>query len=273
MTAVRAEASGATKPTGLHLPAFARVVERELRVFSKLWRGSLFSTFVNPILFLLAMGVGVGGIIDDRRGGVGGVSYLAFIVPGIMVASSMQSAAGDSLWGVMAGVRWMRHFHAMTATPLSPADVFAGKVTWTATRIALSSSVFLLVATAFGGVRSPLGLLAIPAAILTAATFAAGLSAYAATQETEVNFSLVFRLGVIPLFLFSGTFFPVSQLPDWAEPLSRLSPLFYGVELARMFTTGQPNWGLAAVDVAVLVALLAVGWRFGTRTFSRRLGA
>lgn len=273
MSAVPVASAPEVGPRGPGLPAFARVVERELRVFSKLWRGSLFSTFVNPILFLLAMGVGVGGIIDDRRGGVGGVSYLAFIVPGIMVASSMQAAAGDSLWGVMAGVKWMRHFHAMTATPLSPADVFAGKVVWTATRIALSSSVFLLVATAFGGVTSPLGLLAIPAAVLTAATFAAAMSAYAATQETEVNFSLVFRLGVIPLFLFSGTFFPVSQLPDWAEPLSRLSPLYYGVELARMFTTGQPRWGLALLDVAVLVTLLAIGWRFGTRTFTRRLAA
>lgn len=258
---------------GPRLPVFARVVERELRVFSKLWRGTLFSTFVNPILFLLALGVGVGGLIDDRGGGVGGMTYLAFIVPGIMVASSMQAAAGDSLWGVMAGVKWMRHFHAMAATPLSPADVFAGKVAWTATRIALSSSVFFVIATAFGGISSPLGLLAIPVAVLTAATFAAALSAFAATQDTEVNFSLVFRLGVIPLFLFSGTFFPISQLPDWAEPLSRLSPLYYGVELARMFTTGQPRWGLALIDVAVLVVLLAVSWRFGTRSFTRRLAA
>lgn len=249
------------------------VFEREARVFSKLWRGTIFSTFFNPILFLLAMGVGVGGLVDERSGGVGDLPYLAFIVPGIMAATAMQSAASDSLWGVMAGMKWLRFFHGMVATPLTPADVFGGKVVWTATRITLSTTVFLGVATAFGGVLSPLGVLAVPSAVLCATAFASIICAYSAGQESEANFPLVFRLGVIPLFLFSGTFFPVSQLPDWIEPLSRLSPLYYGVELCRMFTTGAPRWGNALLNVSVLVAIIVVGWRWGTRSFTKRLSA
>ena len=252
-------------------PPLVRAVEREMRVFSKLWRGTLATTFLNPVLFLLAMGIGVGGMVDERSGGVSGLQYLAFIVPGIMAASAMQTAAGDSLWGVMAGVKWLRFFHGMVATPLTPADVYAGKVVWTGMRIAMSCTVFLAIATLFGGVLSPLGLLAIPATVLTAMTFAAVITAYSATQESEAKFAVVFRLGVIPLFLFSGTFFPISQLPDAIEPLSRLSPLYYGIQLCRMFTTGQPEWAVAARNVAVLLVIMTAGWLWGTRTFTRRL--
>lgn len=244
-----------------------------MRVFSKLWRGTIFSTFLSPVLFLLAMGVGVGGMVDERSGGVGGLNYLAFIVPGIMAASAMQTAAGDSLWGVMAGMKWMRFFHGMVATPLRPADVYAGKVVWTGMRIALSSTVFLTIAALFGGVLSPLGVLAIPSTILTAVAFSAVISAWSATQEVDKNFAIVFRMMVMPLFLFSGTFFPVSQLPDAVEPLSRLSPLYYGVDLCRMFTTGEPRWSDALINVAVLAALIAVGWRFGTRSWTKRLAS
>lgn len=261
----------AAVPTGLGRWPPARAVEREMRVFSKLWRGTLFSTFLSPVMFLLAMGIGVGGMVDERSGGVAGLEYLAFIVPGIMAASAMQTAAGDSLWGVMAGMKWMRFFHGMVATPLRPADVYAGKVVWTGMRIALSSTVFFCIATLFGGVLSPLGVLAIPSTVLTAVAFSAAISAWSATQQVDKNFAIVFRMGIIPLFLFSGTFFPVSQLPDAVEPLSRLSPLYYGVELCRMFTTGQPRWTDALINVGVLVAIIAIAFCFGTRTWTKRL--
>lgn len=256
---------------GLGRWPLARAVEREMRVFSKLWRGTIFSTFLSPVLFLLAMGVGVGGMVDERSGGVAGLNYLAFVVPGIMAASAMQTAAGDSLWGVMAGMKWIRFFHGMVATPLRPADVYGGKVAWLGMRIALSSSIFLCIAALFGGVLSPLGVLAIPATVLTAVAFSSAIAAWSATQQVDKNFAIVFRMGVIPLFLFSGTFFPVDQLPDAFEPLSRLSPLYYGVDLCRMFTTGQPRWGDALINVTVLAAIVVVGWHFGTRTWTRRL--
>ena len=263
----------ASREAGLGRWPLTRAVEREMRVFSKLWRGTIFSTFLSPVLFLLAMGVGVGGMVNERSGGVDGLDYLAFIVPGIMAASAMQTAAGDSLWGVMAGMKWMRFFHGMVATPMRPADVFGGKIVWTGMRVAMSSTVFLGIATLFGGVRSPLGLLAVPSTVLTAVAFTAPISAWSATQEVDKGFSVIFRLGIMPLFLFSGTFFPVSQLPDLVEPLSKLSPLYYGVDLCRMFTTGEPRWTDALINVLVLVAITTVGWRVGTRTFTRRLAS
>lgn len=114
-------------------------------------------------------------------------------------------------------------------------------------------------------------MLALPVALLCALAFAAPLAAYSVTRESDVAFALIMRLGVMPLFLFSGTFFPVSNLPDWAEPLSWLSPLWHAVELGRDATTGQARWGADAVHVLVLLGVIAAGLVAGRRTFPRRL--
>jgi lipooligosaccharide transport system permease protein len=248
-----------------------RVVEREARVFQRLWRSSVYSSFVTPVLFLAAIGVGLGGLVDERRGDVAGLDYLAFVAPGLLAASAMQTAAGESLWPVMAGTKWVRTFHAMVATPVGAADVYGGFVVWTAVRVALSAAGFLAVAAVLGAVPSAWGLLALPAAVLCATAFAAPLAAFAATQEVDVTFPLILRLGIVPLFLFSGTFFPVEELPNWLRPAAALSPLWHGVELCRSATTGSVEWSAAAGHVAVLGGCVAAGWAWGTRTFTRRL--
>ncbi|MDP9069883.1 MAG: ABC transporter permease [Actinomycetota bacterium] len=252
-------------------PALLRVVEREARVWRLTWRGSVFSSFVSPMLFLAAIGLGLGGLVDDRTGTVGGVRYLAFVAPGLLAAAAMQSAAGEALWPVMAGIKWVRFFRAMVATPVSAADVYGGVVVWTALRTAMSASAFLAVATLLGAVPSPWGLAAVPAAVLCAVAFTAPLAAFAATQETDALFPVILRVGVVPLFLFSGTFFPVDQLPGWLRPVAAASPLWHGVELCRAATTGALEAGPALAHVAVLSALVLVGWRWGTRAFARRL--
>lgn len=248
-----------------------RVVEREARVFRRLWRGTAFSTFLTPVLFLAAIGIGVGGLVDSRAGRVAGVGYLVFVAPGLLAASAMQTAAGESLWPVMAGTKWIRNFHAMVTTPVSAADVYGGLVLWAACRVAISAAAFLAVAAALGGVPSAWGLLAVPAAVLGASAFAAPLAAYAATQDTDVTFPLIMRIGIVPLFLFSGTFFPVARLPAGLRQVSLVSPLFHTVELCRAATTGTVDWAGAAGHVVVLVACIAAGWWWGTRTFRRRL--
>jgi lipooligosaccharide transport system permease protein len=248
-----------------------RVVEREARVFRRLWRGSVYSSFVTPVLFLAAIGVGLGGLVDEQRGEVAGLDYLTFVAPGLLAASAMQTAAGESLWPVMAGTKWVRTFHAMIATPVAPPDVYSGFVVWTAIRVAMSATGFLVVAALLGGVPSAWGVLALPAAVLCATAFAAPLAAFAATQEIDVTFPLILRLGIIPLFLFSGTFFPVEELPEWLQRLSALSPLWHGVELCRAATTGSVEWDAAVIHVAVLAGCVAAGWWWGTRTFTRRL--
>ncbi|MDQ4134295.1 MAG: ABC transporter permease [Actinomycetota bacterium] len=255
-------------------PALLRVVERQVVVWARLWRGAVFSSFVTPLLFLGAMGIGLGDLIDERTGEVGGVPYLVFVAPGLLAASAMQAAAGESLWPVMAGTKWLRFFHAMVATPLRPADVFGGYILWVAFRIALSATAFLAVASLLGAVRSPWAVAAVPAAMLSGAAFAAPLTAYSGAQDTDFRFPLIMRLGVLPLFLFSGTFFPIDQLPGALQPLAVASPLYHGVELCRAATTGVvPSAAVLAGHVAVLAAFVAAGWLWGTRTFSRKLAA
>jgi len=248
-----------------------RVVEREARVYRRLWIGSAFSSFLIPVLFLAAIGLGLGGLVDQRNGNVGGVSYLHFVTPGLLGGMAMQQATGGSLWPVMAGTKWVRFFHGIVATPLRAVDVYGGHVVWSALRAAASAAVFLLVAALLGGVPSPWGVLALPAATLTAMAFIAPLAAFAATQDTDLSFAIILRLVIMPLFLFSGTFYPVDQLPGWLRPLSAISPLWHGVELCRAATLGRVDWAAAAVHVVVLVAVIAVGWRWGRRTFTRKL--
>ncbi|HZJ26873.1 MAG TPA: ABC transporter permease [Acidimicrobiia bacterium] len=248
-----------------------RVVYHELHVTRRFWRSSVFFFVLTPVLYLGAMGFGLGGLIDEEQGTVEGLTYLQFVAPGLLAAAAMQGAGNDSLWPVMTGMKWMRVFHAMVATPLAPADVFTGTVGWTALRATAGATVFLGVAAAFGAVPSAFGLLAIPAAMLCAAAFAAPLTAYSATQETDQRFPLILRLGILPLFLISGTFFPVSQLPGVMQPLTWLSPLWHAVVLCRGATTGSLGFASAFIHAAILVGCAAAGWIWGMRTFTRRL--
>src|SRR5262245_25466150 len=193
-----------------------RVVEREWTVWRRLWRGSVIRR-IEPVLFLGAMGLGLGGLVQHGSGGVDGLTYLEFVTPGLLAASAALMASGESLWPVLGGVKWTRTYHAAVATPVRPTDVLGAHLLWSCFRVALSASVFLVVGTAFGGVISPWAVLAVPAAVLGALALAAPLSAFAVTQQNDLPFALIMRIGVLPLFLFSGTFFPVSQLPGWLQ--------------------------------------------------------
>lgn len=249
-----------------------RALEREMLVWRRTWRGSAFSAFVQPVLFLGAMGLGLGGLIDERTADVDGLRYLEFVAPGLLVASAMMSVAGESLWGVMAGVKWMGQFRSMVHTSVRPGDVYAGRALAAGARAAVAAAAFLLVATVLGGVTSWWAPLAVPVAALLAVTTSAALSAYAVGREGDETFSLIMRLGIVPLFLFSGTFFPVEQLPDAIEPLARLSPLWHAAEAARMATAGGLETTVL-VHVGVLVAIAAVVTPLGVRAFERKLAA
>ncbi|MGO9877684.1 MAG: ABC transporter permease [Acidimicrobiia bacterium] len=252
-------------------PAVIRVVEREARVFARLWRGMVFSTVVSPVLFLAAMGLGLGGLVKAHTGKVAGLSYLDFVAPGLMVASAMQIAANEAMWPVLGAVKWVKNFHATVATSISPGELAVGYLLWIVIRAIGASTVFLLVAALLGAVPSWWGLLAIPTAALCAAAFAAPLAAYSVGLDSDISFPVIMRVAVLPLFLFSGTFFPISQLPGWLRPLAALSPLWHGVQLARDATTGTLHVGADVVHVAVLVGCVAAGLVWARRTFTRRL--
>ncbi len=252
-----------------------RVLEHQLVVYRTTWRGSVVSSFLAPVLYLLAMGVGLGSIIDpaSREAHLGGVSYLAFVAPGLLAAAAMQTAVGESMFPIMAGIKWLRTYHAMLAGPIGVSDLVLGQFLWMALRITMVATAYLATITLFGVVDSPLGLLSPFAALLCGMAFAGPIAAFAATQENDQSFALIFRLAVLPLFLFSGTFFPVSQLPALVQPVAWITPLWHGVQLTRGLVLGTLGGGEAVLHVCYLSVCVAAGWFFAQRTFARRLAA
>jgi len=258
-----------------------RVLEHELLVYRRAWRGSIFSSFLSPVLFLAAMGLGLGSLVDaaGAAGGTGGaggaalagVSYLAFLAPGLLASTAMQTAAGESTFPVMAGLVWVKSFHGMIATPIRPSDVVVGKLTYIGLRLLLVIGAFFVVTVLFGAVTGPGAILTVPAALLTGLAFAAPIAAYSATQRDADGFNALFRFGVIPLFLFSGTFFPISQLPEILQVVAVLTPLWHGVDLCRSLALGTVEPMVAAIHVAYLGTMTAVGVAAALVTFRRRL--
>ncbi|MEN3356559.1 MAG: lipooligosaccharide transport system permease protein, partial [Mycobacteriales bacterium] len=207
--------------------------------YKRTWRAGVVTTVVSPVLFLAAMGVGLGSLVNSARsGGVGGTGYLAFLAPGLMAATAMQTGVGESTYPVMGSIKWLRTYHAMLATPLTSQDVLIGHLLWIACRVLTGSVSYVVVMTLFGAPRSVLVLFAVPAAVLTGMAFAAPVVAFAAAQQNEAGFAALFRFGVTPLFLFSGTFFPVRQLPAGLEQFAYLTPLWHGVDLCRTLSLG-----------------------------------
>ena len=181
--------------------------------YKRTWRSSIVTSFLIPVLYLTSMGVALGSLVDKHSHGVAGVSYVSYLAPGLLAATCMQIGANDTMWPVMGAIKWMRTYLAMLAAPLDVYDVLLGHLAWVAARLGIVTTIYLAVMAAFGTVHSPWAILALPAGVLTGMAFAAPMAAFSATQEKDTAFSTVYRFVVIPLFLFSGTFFPISQLP------------------------------------------------------------
>ena len=256
---------------GTRLPPTLRVLRYHFYTYMRTWRSSLTTSFLAPVLYLAAMRVSLGSLINKHVGAVDHVSYLSFVAPGLLAASAMQIAAGDSMYPVMAAIKWIRTYHAMLATPLRLIDVLGGHFAWVTVRLTLTAVAYLGVMAAFGTVHSPLAVAAVPVAILTGLAFSSVISAFAATQENDQGFATISRMGLIPLFLLSATFFPLSQLPGWMHPVAYATPLFHGVDLCRMLVIGRVDWASAGWDLAYLLALCGFGVWLAGRLFAKRL--
>jgi lipooligosaccharide transport system permease protein len=240
--------------------------------YRRTWRGTIYSSVLTPVLYLGAMGLGLGSLVDKHGSpGLGGVSYLAFLAPGLLAAGGMQTAMGESTYPVMASVKWLKTYQAAAATPLRPADLFHGHLLFTTMRLAMNCAIFVAIMAAFGAVRSVWVLAALPVAVLTGLAFAAPIDAFAVTREKDQGFAMLFRFGMIPLFLFSGTFFPITQLPAWIRPLAYLTPLWHGVALCRALSLGTAGVWASLGHVAYLAVVTAIGVAAGARTYRRRL--
>ncbi len=251
------------------------VVEHYWTWYLRNWRATIVSSVLQPVLFLLAFGIGFGSLVDGTgraAQATGGVAYLVWLAPALLAVAAVQTAAFESTYPVLSGFKWQRIYHAMTAGPITPGQVAVGHLSWIVLKMTASGAMYVVVIALFGGVRSLGIVLSVLAASLAGAAVAALVMAFSATVENEgTAFSAIFRFGVIPMMLFSGTFFPVDRLPDWAEPIAWLSPLWHGTELAR--SAALETWRpLAAVGhLAYLTALLALGIALVTRLFARRL--
>jgi len=254
-------------------PGALRVLEHNIISYKRVWKGTVFSSFVNPVLFLAAMGLGLGTLVDAgaRAGTLGTTSYLAFLAPGLMVATAMQMAAFESAFPVMAGMKWRKTYHAALSTPLRSADLVAGHLVFVAFRLVMMAVVFAVVITAFGAVELNRALLATLPALLTGLAFAAPITAFAGRLESDYGLSSMFRFVIVPMFLFSGTFFPIDQIPGWVQPVAYVVPLWHGVELTRGVALGIGTTLNPLVHIGVLVAVIVVGFVAAVRAFEARL--
>ncbi len=254
-------------------PLALRVVEVNARVYKRTWRGSVITTFLTPVLFLAAMGLGLGTLVDRGTGAatLDGVTYLAFLAPGLLAAAAMQAGTGDAAWPVMAGIKWVRTFHATLATPVGVPHLTLGHLGFIAVRLTFVAVVYAMTMMLFGAVDVGRGLLAVPPAVLTGLAFAAPVTAYTARLNNDQGLSSLFRFGIVPMFLFSGTFFPIDQLPGWMQPLAVLTPLYHGVELTRGLALGVGTDASPLVHVGFLAVLVVAGAWLASRTLEAKL--
>jgi lipooligosaccharide transport system permease protein len=220
-------------------------------VYKRTWKGTAITSFVMPLFYVGAMGVLLGGFIDAGDANLeGAASYLSFVAPGLVAAHAMQTATGEVTWPVMGMIKWHRTYYGMTATPLAVLDVVSAQLLFVAFRIGSSCGVFLLVMSCFGVFESVPGVIAaFFVQVLVGLAFAAPFFAYSAAMKSEAGFAVIFRLVVLPLFLFSGAFFPITNLAAPLEWLARLTPLWQGVDLTRMLVLGDVRPGAAAVHL------------------------
>lgn len=242
-------------------------------VYLRTWKGSVITSFVTPLLYVVAMGVVLGGFIKaDPARLDGATTYLAFVAPGLVAAQSMQAVFGECTYPVMGMIKWHKSYFGMIATPLRVPDVMAGHLSFVVFRVAITAAVFLAVLSAFGVFASPAGVVAaFFVQLLVGLAFATPVYALSAGLKDESAFSLIYRLGLIPLFLFSGAFFPITNLGSVLATIAKFTPLWHGVDLTRMLTLGTFTPGWAVVHIAYLAVMAALGWWWGVRRLSRRL--
>ena len=251
----------------------ARQYDYFATMYRRTWKSSVISSFVAPLFYVLAMGVLLGGFVHVAPSQLeGATSYLAFVVPGLIAAQSMQTAVSETTYPVMAAIKWHKSFWAQMASPLEVRDLANAMLMFTLFRVGSTCGVYFLVMAPFGVFATWWGpVLAWLATLLVGMAFATWTFAFSAHVDGPDKFGLIFRLGLIPLFLFSGSFFPISNLGPVLEWVAKLTPLWHGVNLTRMLCLDTVDRSTAAVNALVLVVVLVSGWYLALRTLARRV--
>jgi lipooligosaccharide transport system permease protein len=239
------------------------------------WSVVLYSVG-QPVAYLFAMGVGLASLVDaNSESAFGGVSYLEFVAPALLVSAAVMTASGEFSYPIMDGFKWRRVFYGPHASPLIPQQIASGHIMASTVRFLLQSVVYFVVVAMFGASPSPWGWLSAIVATVAALSFGLPLMAYAASiTQDKGQFALVQRFIVMPLFLFSGTFFPLDSLPLAVRWIGWISPVWHGTELGRVFTYGMDQDPLLTIThVVYLVATATAGWVLVRRQFVKRMGS
>ncbi len=229
-----------------------------------------------PLLYLLGLGVGLAAFIQApiAEGSSGAVGYVVFVAPALLASAAVGVAMEEFTYVIMEGFRWRKTFWAMNASALTPRQACNGIVLAVAARMLVTGVAYYAIAVAFSAVGRPLAGLAMPlVGILGGLAFGLPVMAYAATITTETGqFSIIQRFVFTPLFLFSGTFYPLASLPGWLQWIGWISPVWHATELSRWLSYGASAWP-AWLHLLVLVAMVLVGGAFAWRSFVRRMTA
>ncbi|MFZ4719342.1 MAG: ABC transporter permease [Ilumatobacteraceae bacterium] len=255
-------------------PSPVRVWESHFRLYRTIWKSNVMASLLQPFLYLLGMGLGVGALVDqgDNTAILGGLTYFQFLAPSLIVTTAMMVTSGEAMWPVLGGFKWQSGYHAAAATPMSPSDIVAGVFLWHTTKALIAGTAVATVLLGFEETRS-IGLpLAVVAGALTGLAFSAVITAWTATREQDFSFPNIQRFVITPLFLFGGAFYPIDQLPTALQWVAKVTPLWHGVELARDSVNRRLEWGSTLLHVAYLSLFIAAGWLSARRTFTKRLG-
>ena len=249
----------------------AAVFVHQLRRTREIWRGVLVTGLASPTLFLLAIGAGLGSQIEAAELAELGVdSYMDFVGPGVLVATAMQISATESLWPTMGLLRWQGVYSAVLATPISSGELGVGHLLWIGFRAFVSATSFLVVLAIAGALSSVLAVLIIPVAVMVGWAHAGPLVSITVGLEQDNLFPMLSRVVIFPLFLFSGAFFPVEDLPRAIALFAKITPTWHGVELARHLAKGE----LTSIDWlhgSYLVALSVIGFVLVHHHFRKQL--
>ncbi len=255
-------------------PRPLRVWYREFTFYRRIWKANVLAAFVQPMLYLLGVGIGVGTLVDEGPGGaeaLGGVSYFAFYATALLATTAMFTASSEAMWPTMDGFMWSNAYRAMVSTPIEPGEVATGLAVQHAVRTAVAATGVAIVLSVFDETRSWGLIPAIPVAMLCGMAFALPLSAWTSTRSRDISFPAILRFGIIPMFLFSGAFYPITELPDWLQKLAWITPLWHGVELCRGLVLGGLDRVEGLAHLAVLLVFVVGGWAACQVTFRRRL--
>lgn len=247
-------------------PTLWRLVERNYRAYRSTW-WVFVSGMLEPILYLLSIGIGVGGLVGDFTLADGStVGYVEFVAPAMLATSAMNGAIMDATYGVFFKLRYDKLYEGVMATPMRPVDIARGEITWCLLRGAVYSAVFIVVMLGMGLVQSWWMVLALPATLLIGYAFAGAGMALTTWMKSWQDFEYI-QLATVPMFLFSATFFPLETYPDAVEKIVAVTPLYQGVVLCRDMSLGTVGW-----DSAFAATYLAVMGSVGLAIASRRVG-